>query len=112
MGDRDARSGYGGPPIIRDVDLTLNAGEVVAVLGPNGSGKSTFLKAIIGQIAPSPGSLVTAFGRDVTGWGPQRLASLGVGYVPQYNDTFAPLSVRENLEIGGYQLRRRESAAR
>ncbi|MHB8470253.1 MAG: ABC transporter ATP-binding protein, partial [Gaiellaceae bacterium] len=105
-------AGYGGPPIIHNVDLTVNPCEVVAVLGPNGSGKSTFLNANIGQIQPSPGSVVEAFGQNVTGWGPQRLASLGVGYVPQHNDAFAPLSVRENLEIGGYRLRRRETAAR
>ncbi|MHB8471122.1 MAG: ATP-binding cassette domain-containing protein, partial [Gaiellaceae bacterium] len=86
-------AGYGGPPIIHNVDLTVNPCEVVAVLGPNGSGKSTFLKAIIGQIQASPGSVVEAFGQNVTGWGPQRLASLGVGYVPQHNDAFAPLSV-------------------
>lgn len=94
-------AGYGGPPIIQDIDLRAEPGRVTAIVGPNGAGKSTLLKAIIGVIRPSGGTVALA-GRDVTGHPPEQLVRYGISYVPQVANVFPSLSVRENLEMGGY----------
>jgi ABC-type branched-subunit amino acid transport system ATPase component len=96
-------AGYGGDPVIRDVTVHVSPGEVVSLVGANGSGKSTLLKAMVGVIRVSAGS-VTVGSRDVTNKAPEDVARAGVGYVPQVDDVFAPLTVRENLEMGGYLL--------
>jgi ABC-type branched-subunit amino acid transport system ATPase component len=96
-------AGYGAAPVVDEVDLSLVQGEIVAVLGPNGAGKSTFLKALTGRLRPSAGR-VRLDGHDITGMAAHRLARLGVGYVPQVKDVFPTLTVRENLELGGYLL--------
>jgi branched-chain amino acid transport system ATP-binding protein len=97
-------SGYGGAPVIRDVSLGVGAGEIVAVIGPNGAGKSTFLKALVGILRVTQGT-VRLGEDDVTNLPPEELARRGVGYVPQVGDIFEPLTVAENLEMGGYLLR-------
>lgn len=105
------RAGYGGGDIIRDVSIQVAPGEVAAIVGPNGSGKSTLLKGLAGVITPSSGRVLVG-DRDITGWLPENVARVGVGYVPQVDDVFAPLTVRENLEMGGYLLRRNQVSAR
>jgi branched-chain amino acid transport system ATP-binding protein len=100
-------AGYGGDPVIRGVTVTAEAGQVVSIVGPNGSGKSTLLKALTGVLRAAEGRVLVG-GRDVTGLPPEEVARAGVGYVPQVEDVFAPLSVRENLEMGGYLLHRRQ----
>ena len=97
-------SGYGGVPIIRDVSISVGKGEIVAVIGPNGAGKSTMLKSLVGILKLSGGKILLG-ADDVTGHPPEDLAKRGVGYVPQVQDIFEPLSVRENLEMGGYLLK-------
>jgi ABC-type branched-subunit amino acid transport system ATPase component len=104
-------AGYGGDPVIRNVTVLTDSGTVVSVVGPNGSGKSTLLKALAGVLRPATGRVLVA-GADVTGLVPEDMARAGVGYVPQVDDVFGPLSVRENLEMGGYLLRRSELADR
>ncbi len=104
-------AGYGDVPVIRGVSLELPRGSVVAVAGPNGAGKSTLLKAMLGLIRVSAGR-VRLFGEDVTGAPLERLARMGVGYVPQLDDVFDPLKVRENLEMGGYLCTRAQRAQR
>ncbi|HEX9064414.1 MAG TPA: ABC transporter ATP-binding protein [Streptosporangiaceae bacterium] len=104
-------AGYGGEPVVRDITITATSGAVASIVGPNGSGKSTLLKALAGVLPPVAGR-VLASGRDVTGLAPEEMARAGVGYVPQVDDVFGPLSVRENLEMGGYLLRRGEVAGR
>ena len=101
----DVAAGYGGDPVIRDVSVRAGSGQVISVVGPNGSGKSTLLKAIVGVLRVSAGR-VSIRGRDVTNATPEDMARTGVGYVPQVDDVFAPLTVRENLEMGGYLLPR------
>jgi ABC-type branched-subunit amino acid transport system ATPase component len=98
-------AGYGGDPVIRSVTLRAQAGQIVSVVGPNGSGKSTLLKAIAGVLRMSDGKVVVA-GRDLTNAAAEVMARSGVGYVPQVDDVFAPLTVRENLEMGGYLVAR------
>src|SRR5215831_16104727 len=101
----DVVSGYGGPPIVRRVSVQVGAGEIVTIVGPNGAGKSTLLKAIAGLLRVESGEVVLD-GADITNQRTDRLARLGLGYVPQSNDVFDPLTVRENLEIGGYRVPR------
>jgi ABC-type branched-subunit amino acid transport system ATPase component len=101
----EVTAGYGGDPVIRGVSAEVRPGEVACLVGPNGSGKSTLLKSLAGVIRVTSGT-VTAGGRDITGWAPEEVARAGVGYVPQVDDVFTPLTVRENLEMGGYLLPR------
>jgi ABC-type branched-subunit amino acid transport system ATPase component len=96
-------AGYGGDPVIRNITLVADPGEVVSLVGANGSGKSTFLKSLVGVVRVTAGTVVIGE-TDVTGKAPEEVARAGVGYVPQVDDVFAPLTVRENLEMGGYLL--------
>lgn len=96
-------AGYGGVPVIQDITLSVGPGEIVAVIGPNGAGKSTLLKALVGILRVTSGRIVLG-DEDVTNHRPEELARRGVGYVPQVQDIFEPLTVLENLEMGGYLL--------
>jgi ABC-type branched-subunit amino acid transport system ATPase component len=104
-------AGYGGVPVIHDVSISVGPAEIVAVIGPNGAGKSTLLKSLVGILKLSAGR-ITLGKDDVTGHAPEDLARRGVGYVPQVNDIFEPLTVLENLEMGGYLLNSRDIKAR
>jgi branched-chain amino acid transport system ATP-binding protein len=94
-------AGYGGPPIIDQVSLTARRGAITAIVGPNGAGKSTLLKAIAGLIRPTAGKVFVE-GKEVTGQPPERLVRRGIAYVPQVANVFPDLTVRENLDMGGY----------
>jgi len=100
-------AGYGSVPVIRDVSIAVGPAEIVAVIGPNGAGKSTLLKALVGILRVT-GGRVLAGTEDVTNRSPEDLARRGVGYVPQVNDIFEPLTAQENLEMGGYLLHRQQ----
>ncbi|MFZ5708751.1 MAG: LPS export ABC transporter ATP-binding protein [Pseudomonadota bacterium] len=93
---RHLRKSYRRRPVIRDVSLDLERGEVVALLGPNGSGKTTCFYNIAGLIVPDSGE-VTIDGRDVTGLPMYRRARLGIGYLPQEVSIFRGLSVEDNI---------------
>ena len=97
--------------MIRGITVSADPGEVVSLVGPNGSGKSTLLKSLVGIVRVSAGT-VTVGGKPVTGMPPEEIARASVGYVPQVDDVFPPLTVRENLEMGGYLLPRAEVAGR
>jgi ABC-type branched-subunit amino acid transport system ATPase component len=97
--------------VVHGISIRVAPGEVVSIVGPNGSGKSTLLKAIVGVVETLDGS-VRIGDNDVTGWRSENIARIGVGYVPQVDDVFAPLTVRENLEMGGYLLKARDVPAR
>ena len=96
---------YGAVAALRDVSLEVRAGELVALIGANGAGKSTLLRAIAGLVAPAAGR-VTLDGRDVTGQAPEAMIRAGVALVPERRRVFAPLTVLDNLELGGYALPR------
>jgi ABC-type branched-subunit amino acid transport system ATPase component len=104
-------AGYGGDPVIRGISVGVKPGEVISLVGPNGSGKSTLLKSLVGVIRVSAG-VVTIGDRKITNLPPEEVARAGVGYVPQVDDVFAPLTVKENLEMGGYLLKRAQLAPR
>jgi ABC-type branched-subunit amino acid transport system ATPase component len=96
-------SGYGAVPVVRGVSIAVGPGEIVAIIGPNGAGKSTLLKSLVGILRVTAGKVMMD-GADVTNHAPEDLARRGVGYVPQVQDIFEPLTVFENLEMGGYLL--------
>ena len=98
---------YGKSHILNDVDLTVRKGEVIALLGRNGAGKSTLLKTLIGIAPPSSGRIALA-GQELAGLHPDRIARLGIGYVPQGRALFAGMTVAENLGLG--RLKRRTGA--
>jgi ABC-type branched-subunit amino acid transport system ATPase component len=108
---QDVTAGYGGDPVIRAVSVQAEPGQVVSIVGPNGSGKSTLLKSLVGVVRISGGAVLVG-DREVTNLPPEEIARAGVGYVPQVDDVFAPLTVRENLEMGGYLLASRQVGAR
>jgi branched-chain amino acid transport system ATP-binding protein len=90
--------------ILKGVDFAVQEREIVCVIGPNGAGKSTLLKAIAGLLTPSAGSIVLG-DRSLVGLPPREVTALGVAYVPQEHNVFASMTVRENLEMGGYSDR-------
>jgi branched-chain amino acid transport system ATP-binding protein len=95
-------AGYGAQDeILKGVDLAVGKGEIVAIIGPNGAGKSTLLKTVAGLLRPKAGSIMLD-GRDITAELPREISRLGLAYVPQEMNIFPTMSVRENLEIGGY----------
>jgi len=91
--------------ILHGVSMRLNEGEIVAVLGPNGAGKSTLIKTMFGLLKPTSGKVLFA-SQDITGLAPEKIVVRGLSYVPQVNNVFPSLTVRENLELGGIVLRR------
>jgi ABC-type branched-subunit amino acid transport system ATPase component len=99
----DLSAGYGKDAVVVDISLRLRAGEIACIIGPNGAGKSTLIKAITKEAVMLDGR-VALRGQDITRLGASELARLGVGWVPQLNDVFATLTVRENLEMGGYLM--------
>ena len=97
--------GYGADEIIHAVDLEVAAGEIVTILGPNGCGKTTLVKCILGYVRTTRGRILFE-GSEIQGLRPTARVSLGIGYVPQLLNTFKPLTIAENLDIGGYRLDR------
>jgi branched-chain amino acid transport system ATP-binding protein len=100
---RDLDAGYGDLQILNGVDLDVRGEEYVTVVGPNGAGKSTVMKSVFGLTRVFDGT-ITFGGEDITGLNPEEIIHYGLGYVPQNENVFAGLSVRENLEMGAYIL--------
>jgi ABC-type branched-subunit amino acid transport system ATPase component len=101
---RGLTAGYGGPPIVQDVQLQAHRGTITAIVGPNGAGKSTLLKATVGLIRRTAGDVILN-GVSVGNQPPERMVRHGIAYVPQVANVFPSLTVRENLEMGGYTRR-------
>ena len=104
---QDLHVSYGNIEAVRDVSVTAERGKVTLVLGANGAGKTTTLKAIAGLMSPASGS-VKLDGADITGLAAHKVARKGVALVPEGRRVFAPLSVAENLRLGGYLASRQE----
>tara|TARA_B100000029_G_C17578950_1_gene959008 strand:+ start:2090 stop:2794 length:705 start_codon:yes stop_codon:yes gene_type:complete len=94
-------SGYDGTIIIEDIDLHVQNDEIVTIIGPNGSGKSTLLKSIFGIVKPQKGS-VEFIDEEITSMKPFRIFEKGISYVPQVENIFSNLTISENLDIGFY----------
>lgn len=99
---------YGSLPVLRDVSVSVEPGEIVAVIGANGAGKSTLLRTISGLIHPNQGR-VTFDGRDITNAHPEKVVALGVSQVCEGRQVFAGLTVLDNLELGTFHRYRKAS---
>lgn len=101
---RGYRAGYEPDlPIVKGIDFTLGKGEFVAIFGPNGAGKSTFVKAIAG-VVPCLGGSVELDGEDITGRKPHHILGRGMAFVPQTENVFTTLTIRENLQLAAQPL--------
>ncbi len=92
---------YGPAAVLKDVSLSVNAGEVVALIGANGAGKTTTLMTISG-ILPCLRGQIAFCGEEIAAWPPHRIVSAGIGHVPEGRRIFPRLSVLENLRMGAY----------
>ena len=97
----DVVAGYGQTEILHDVSITVEPGEMVTIIGPNGCGKSTLMKAIVGLVRVRSGS-VKFRDADISDYPPEQIVRTRLCYVPQSNNVFASLSIRENLEMGAF----------
>jgi branched-chain amino acid transport system ATP-binding protein len=98
-------AGYGGGDVLQGLDLTVEPGSVTCVLGPNGAGKSTVLKVISGLLRPRRGE-VSLGGERIDRLRPPEILARGIFQVPQTDALFPRMSVRENVLMGGYLIRR------
>lgn len=96
---RGLHAGYGGIPVVRDLDIHVEAGEVVALLGPNGAGKTTTLLTLSGLLKPISGS-VTVLGEAVDGNRPHMIPRRGLAHVAEDRSLFFDLTVDENIKLG------------
>ena len=94
-------SGYGSMDVLHKLSLEVEEGKIVTLLGPNGAGKTTVLRTIFGVLSPREGKVLYN-GEDITGLQPEKVARLGMSYVPQEENIFAALTVQENLEMGAF----------
>ena len=95
------RVDYGRAPALWNVSLTIGDGELVCVVGPNGAGKTTLINALAGM-HPAKSGRITLDGCEMTSLAPHKFSAAGVALVPEGRRLFARMTVRENLEIGGY----------
>ena len=108
---RDLVAGYGGGDVLRGVSLDVDEGGITCVVGPNGAGKSTLMASISGLLRPRLGS-IERDGPNLAGMSPRQVLRLGVVQVQQNHSLFRDMTVRENVELGGYILGDRALTAR
>jgi ABC-type branched-subunit amino acid transport system ATPase component len=94
-------SGYGVMEILHGVTVEIRKGEIITIIGPNGAGKSTLMKTIFGLLKPIRGKIVLE-DREITGLPPSLIVRHGLCYVPQVENVFPSLTVKENLEMGAF----------
>ena len=94
-------AGYGGVDIIKDINVEVNEGEIAVIVGPNGAGKSTAMKALLGMLNLTSGS-VEYSKKEISTMLPQNRINLGLAFVPQTSNVFTGMTVEENLEMGGF----------
>jgi ABC-type branched-subunit amino acid transport system ATPase component len=97
--------GYGGGDVLRALDLEVAEGAIACIVGPNGAGKSTVLRAVSGLLAPREGEIEFA-GQSIAGRPAAEILELGIAQVPQSNGIFPNITVRENVMMGAYIVRR------
>jgi branched-chain amino acid transport system ATP-binding protein len=102
-------AGYADEPVVVDFSAAIQAGSITTIIGPNGAGKSTLLRAVYGLNRHFAGSL-RFLGRPIEQLAPRERLRLGIGFVPQGRCNFPLMTVRENLELGGYTLRAADAA--
>lgn len=102
------RVGYGKVEVLHGIDLVVAPGEIVALLGSNGAGKTTTLRALSG-LEPVRGGRVMLADKSLVGVSAHKITALGLAHVPERRRLFAPLSVEENLRLGGYLIRHQQA---
>ncbi|HEX5695831.1 MAG TPA: ABC transporter ATP-binding protein [Acidimicrobiia bacterium] len=103
-------AGYQGGDVVRNVDFRVDEGEAVMIIGSNGAGKTTLFRAVLGLLPPSSGS-VEFLGNGITGLPTERVARLGISFVPAERHLFPRMTVEENLALGAYPRRPDPKAA-
>jgi ABC-type branched-subunit amino acid transport system ATPase component len=104
-------AGYGGGDVLHEVSFSVPEGGITCVVGPNGAGKSTLLATISGLLRPRRGT-ITLRGEPLAGKSPRQILRMGVVHVPQNHSLFRDMTVRENIELGGYTISSRSLLAR
>jgi ABC-type branched-subunit amino acid transport system ATPase component len=102
---RGVYASYGAVQVLRSIDLTVQRGEIVALLGTNGAGKSTILRCISGVMKPDAGTVLLD-GEDITGLAPEETVQRGVCQVPGGRGLLPSLTIEENLRMGAYPIRK------
>ncbi len=97
----NVEAGYGGAPILKGINMEIDASDIGVIVGPNGAGKSTALKAIFGLLDVTAGNVMFN-GKDVTNAMPDKLVPQGLSFVPQEHNVFTSMTVHENLEMGAF----------
>jgi branched-chain amino acid transport system ATP-binding protein len=108
---KNLNTGYDKKQVLFDASINVKRGEIVSVIGPNGSGKSTLLKAVCGLIPIWSGEMLLN-GKKLNGNEPPDNLKLGMSFCPQGNRVFDELSVKENLDVGGYILNKAKLSLR
>ncbi len=103
--------GYGGGDVLHGVSLTVPEGGITCVVGPNGCGKSTLLRAISGLLRPRRGTIAFR-GQPLVGRSPRQILQSGIVHVPQNHSLFRDMTVRENIDLGGFLLNDRHLVAK
>ena len=101
---QNINAGYGETEILHSVSIQVNEGNLVAIIGPNGSGKSTLLKVIVGLLEAKKGN-IEFMADSITNSYPQKIVELGISYVPQAENVFTNMTIKENLEIPSLVLK-------
>jgi len=101
---QNINAGYGETEILHSVSIQVNEGNLVAIIGPNGSGKSTLLKVIVGLLEAKKGN-IQFMSNQITNSSPQKIVELGISYVPQAENVFTNMTIKENLEIPSLVLK-------
>lgn len=107
----DVIAGYGGGDVLQGVDITVKKGGVACIVGPNGAGKSTVLKTVSGLLKPREGQ-IHLDGRRIDTCSTAEILELGVSQVPQSNALFTTMTVKENVLLGAYIIRRDSALVR
>jgi ABC-type branched-subunit amino acid transport system ATPase component len=104
-------AGYGGGDVLRGVSFEVPEGSITCVVGPNGAGKSTVMRVISGLLKPRLGT-VTLRGEKLNGKSPRQILKMGIVQVPQNHSLFKDMTVRENIDLGGYMISDRSLVAK
>jgi len=105
----EVRAGYGGGDVLQGVDLSVERASITCIVGPNGAGKSTVLRTLSGLLRPRSGT-ITVDGRAIHELTPAAVLTAGVAQVPQQGGLIGNLTVRDNMLVGGYLMRRDKRA--
>lgn len=105
---KNLTAGYGGGAVLRGVDLRVEKGSIACIVGPNGAGKSTVFRAVSGLLEIMEGEIIVD-GQPIQGMSPAQIIEAGIAQVPQVNGLFPALTVRENVLMGAYLIRRQRA---